>query len=183
MLKRFLIFVFAVFFLVLPAALAAEMPLDEKDKMVGEGPKGRFTQEQAQEIALGVVPGEVKSAEGWWRDDRYYVGIVILREDGSIFDVEINTLTGQVQDIAIDNLVSGSPLPMDVIAQNIAEAVAVSHVNDKAHGAAKAEVLKSQIIVHERRPVYRVEVKKLVHVYEVLVNAVTGKIKSFREVD
>lgn len=181
MLKRLFIFC-AVFFLV-PAAFAAETPPDEKEKMVGEGPKGRFTQEQAQEIALGVIKGEVKSSEGWWKDDRYYVGVVILREDGSVFDVEINTLTGQVHDIAIDSLVPGAPLPMDVIAQNIAEAVAVSHVNDKVHGAAKAEILKSQIIIHERQPVYRIEVKKLVHDYEILVSAVSGKIKSFKEVD
>ncbi|HBR68411.1 MAG TPA: hypothetical protein DEA55_03450 [Rhodospirillaceae bacterium] len=181
MLKR--LFIFCLVFFLVPAAFAVETPLDTKDKMVGEGPKGRFTQEQAQEIALGVVPGEVKSTEGWWNDNRYYVGVVILREDGSIFDVEINTLTGKIHNIAIDSLVPGSSLPMDVIAQNIAEAVAVSHVNDKVHGAAKAEILKSQIIVHERQPVYRIEVKKLVHKYEVLVNAVTGKIKSFKESD
>ncbi len=155
----------------------------QEEAFVGGGPKGRFTQEQAQEIALRTIPGEILSSDGWWENDRFFMGVKIIRSDGSIFDVEVNTLTGQVHEIEIEHLVPGTVLPMNIMAQNVAGAIALSHVEDKTRGRTRARILNAEIIIHERKPVYRVEVKKLVKTYEVLVHAASGKVMGLRKLD
>ncbi|GJL85161.1 MAG: hypothetical protein DHS20C02_09360 [Micavibrio sp.] len=172
-----------IFLLIILFVFISANSFAQEEELIGAGPKGRFTQEQANEIALRRVPGEILSSEGWWENDRFFVGVKILRGDSSIFEVEINTLTGKVHEIEIEYLAAKAMLPMDVIARHLAHAIALSHVEDKTRGGTKARVLKLETIVHERKPVYRVEVKRLVKTYEVLVNASSGKVMSLRKLD
>ncbi len=159
------------------------MAQDRAQEELGAGPKGRYSEQQALEIALRAVPGAVLSTDGWWENDRFFLGFKILRADNSIFEVEVNTLSGKVQNIEVEYLAEGATFPGRLIAQSVADLAALSHIQGETTGRAKAKILSSYIVVHERKPAYRVEVKKSARVYGVLVDAVSGKIISAKKQD
>jgi len=168
----------ALLFIAYPALAQEGVPLDE---MVGEGTKGRYTQQQAQLFALRAVPGEVIGTDAEWENSHFYYEYTIKAPDDSIYEVEINANTGAVYEIEIEYLAPGAALPMSLIARDVAESLAAAHIVEKTLGARKPQVLGTVIEPYQREPAYRITVRKAAKTYEVFVHAQKGRIISVKE--
>lgn len=185
MVVRIAAIVLFAFFSGLPAVQAAEPEAETEtfEEPVGLGPKGRFTTEQSEEIALRAVPGEVLGRDSYWENDRFYSVHKIQVPDGSIYEVEVNTLIGEVYEIEIEYLAPGARLPMALMPENVARTMATSYVQSNEPGKIKAKAQGIVLSVLNQKPVYEVTVKKSVHQYKVVMDAIDGEILSSEEVE
>jgi uncharacterized membrane protein YkoI len=66
-------------------------------------PEPAFTVEQAMEIALAEVPGEVQETELEREDDMLVYEVEILTADGEEMEVEISADTGEILEIEAED--------------------------------------------------------------------------------
>lgn len=145
------------------------------------GAKGRFTAEQLQSLALTKVPGELLGVSARRDEKRFFHQYKILAKDQSIYVVEINAVTREINKIYIEQLSANPVLPMSVISLETAKILAIDTIKNKKSGSQKPSVRSALLSVENQNPVYVVKVKKLVTVYIVTVDAVSGKILKVRE--
>lgn len=176
---HFLILLFTVISsLVLPSYVCAQ-----DDEFVPEGPRGRWSVEQAKAVALQTIYGEVIGTDIEREDDHVFYEYTIVQSDNSVFEVEVNASTGEVYEIEAEYLSANPRLPEGLIDKNLASVVAASHTGEKGKGRLKPKVKSTQIDIFERKLVYDVLVKKGVREYNVYVDAFSSDVVGFEELD
>lgn len=169
--------------LLFPVSLMAQdAAAPEEEEIRGEGARGRFTEEQSAAIALARLPGEIIATSGERLDGVFYYEFEILRPDGSVFEVEVDAALGEVYEIEIVSLGADPVLPYDLFPESLAEDAARKHVAEKTKGAGKPELVFFELGVLNRKPAYFYRYKRAIRTYEVIVDALDGKIESVREV-
>ena len=163
----------------------AQIIIDGREA-VGEGPKGRYTLEQAERIALGYIfdrrGAQVTGTESFWQNGHFYHEIEMRLRDGSIYEVEVNADTGKIHELEVSSLSANPILPQGLITAPQARAAALSHVANKVRGTFKAKITAPPILmVHERKLAYRVGVKKLADEFTLWVDAMDGRIRAMNK--
>lgn len=152
------------------------------EEVFGEGPKGRYTRDQAEIIALMRVPGEVVSEDQEWENDHFYFEFTIQTRDKSVYEVEINSVTGQIHEIEVEYLSPLAKPPFEVLEKDLALAAAKSYVKNEIKGNFSVKVKKPPFLtVYKRTLVYESVMKKLATTYIVVMDAVSGKVLDVRK--
>jgi uncharacterized membrane protein YkoI len=170
-------FFIAVLFMLWPGVLAAQD--DVLGQMTPDGPKGRYSKEQGLELALQHVRGEVLSDDIIRNDDHTYYEYTIQVPDGSIYEVEMNADTGGLYKIEVVRLSEAPKLPVTLLGESYARALAVSLMDDKERGVSKPKVLKTDFGAYEKKFAYFFTVKKTPREAEIIIDAVDGDILSY----
>ena len=153
----------------------------EEDELVPEGPLGRYTIEQGQELALHYLWGEVLKTDMYRNQRLVFYEYTIQTRDGSIYEVEINALSGEIYRVEVVSLSDKPRYPYGMIEGDLAQEIAVSDVDEHGKGRLKPKFLDMEITVFERKLVYQVRVKKSVRTYKVFVDAFSGEVVGLEE--
>lgn len=167
------------------AALLFSLPAFAQDsgEVKGLGARGRFTSEQAASVALAALPGTVIETNAFWEDDIYYHQYTIMRSDNGIYKVDVNANTGKVSRIMVESLGEGRDLPPGVITRDAAAKLAAAEIQEGTLGLGAVKTQNVEIGVYERKLVYYVTVMKSLRLYEVVVDAMNGRVIRKRKAD
>ena len=152
-----------------------------EEEFVPEGARGRWTVEQAQRFALEAVSGEIIDTDIWRDDNRVYYDYTIRKPDESVFDVDVNAVTGEIFQIEVQYLSENPKLPEGVIDKDYAGVSALSYAAEKGMGLKKPKIRSGEIGIFERKLVYDFVLDKGLHRYRVIVDAFSGKVREFEE--
>lgn len=154
---------------------------DENGEMNGLGPKGRITTEQGQFIALQRLRGEILDTDIFVENDRYFYAYKILVPDQSVYEVEIYAANGEIDEIEIEYLSPDAVLPMTLMDQTLIRNLAVNHVNEETLGARKPVIRSIRVGAYKRKPAYFIDIKKSAKRFDIIIDAITGKILEMSE--
>lgn len=154
-----------------------------EDEFVPEGPRGRWSVEQAQVKALQIIEGELLSTDIEREDDHVFYEYTIRQFDGSIFEVEINAANGNIYEIEVEYLSDNAKLPDGLINEDLAISVAEDYTRERGRGRMKPRAKGVAVDIYERNLVYAVLVEKGVREYVVYVDAFDARALEFEEVD
>lgn len=179
---KYILFALIILF---PIPAHAQVVINGQE-IIGAGPKGRYTLEQAERIAQDHIfdarQTEIVGTESFWQNGRFYHEIQVQVRDGSIYEVEINADTGALHEVEVEFLSANPSLPDDIISKAAARAAARSHVAHKVRGTFRERITREpEIMVHERHLAYRVGVKKLSDRYTVWVDALNGRVREMEK--
>lgn len=175
------IFLTFLIFMMMAFPIAAQTA--EEEEFVPEGPRGRWSIDQAQPRALSFIRGEVLHTDIEREDDHVYYEYLIEQPDGSIFEVEINASNGELYEIEVEKLVPGARLPRGIIERAVAEEVARKYALEKARGSFKSKVRDFQVKAHNRDLVYDVTIDKSLRSYSVIIDAFDGDVIDMTEIE
>lgn len=170
------LFLIIGFCLVSPFSVRAQI-YDWAGKIIpGEAPKGRYSLDQVQPLALKKLPGELLDATTYRQNDDVFYEYVIKVSDGSVFEVEYKALDASLYEIEVRTLSKKPMLPVGVMKDNEAVKLALDYIEEHERGVAKSRSQGVSVGALNKKLVYNVEVRKGVHKYMVIVDAFDGEV-------
>lgn len=149
----------------------------------GEGKRERFTEAQSEAIALKQMPGEVIATDSNWENGRFYHEFTIQRPGGSIYEVEVSADTGEIYQIEVESLGDLSDLPAGLTDRDLAAKTAASYIESETKGLGSPHLQSATTGVYQRKIAYVFRIQKATRVYEVVVNAMDGRVIDTRQID
>jgi hypothetical protein len=117
------------------------------------------------------------------QDNHFFHRYKILARDESVYTVELDSVSTEINKIYIESLGPRPVLPMAIITKADASGQAQRYIAEKEMGARKPDVRSINLSVHHENPVYIVRVKKSGHEYDVMIDAYDGDVLEAEEVD
>ncbi len=165
---RNFIFGLAAFLILTPAMVWAQKPL---------------TFEEARAMALEKVPGVIVDRERSIHNGAVVFEFDIRQENGAVMEIEIDSVTREILELEVDTIATGSSLPEPATEEDTAREIAIKHIEDTTSGLRAVEILESKYTIKDRMLVYVFKMRRGIDLYELVLDANSGKVVSVSERD
>lgn len=148
---------------------------DKANLTSGKGKRNIISKEQAANIALGLVDGEIVKLELGEDDGNPEYEIKVIK-DGIKYEIEIDARTGNVKEFEQEDgkNVTSAKGNKNIISKEQASNIALGLVN--------GEIVKLKLDDDDDDPEYEIKIRKDGIIYEIELDARTGEVKEF-EID
>lgn len=141
------------------------------------------TFEQAQAIALAKEPGKVVEIDKKSFSSGKVYEFEILKDDGTVMEVEVDGNNGAIIEHKIDRLGSNAKLPAALVPQAQAEDAAKKKIVELKGVRARPVIKEVKYTLSDGKTAYEIDVKDGVVEYVVFVDAKTGAVLSAEKDD
>ena len=137
--------------------------------------------DEARDIALAREPGKVVETYIKGTPSRKIYKYLIMVENGSIIEVEVDGNSGKIIEHKIEKVGSGVELPEAKISLNAAREIAKNYADEAGGEDHPAYVTQTRYTLLYGEPIYDIVVSKRSREYEVYINAMSGEVISAEE--
>lgn len=137
---------------------------------------GPLSFEEARAMALEKVPGTIVDTERSIHNGAVVYEFDIRQENGTVMDIEIDSVTKQVLQLRVDEVGTGGVLPEPGVTEEQALKSAIDYVNDNTSGLRRVDVNNSEYTIKNGQIVFIFKLQRGISKYEVTVNARTGEV-------
>lgn len=140
-----------------------------------------LTADEARAIALEKVPGTVVDTERSIHNGAVVYEFDIRQENGTVMDIEIDSVTREILELKVDGMGTGGILPEPGIEEDVALEKAIKHIEDTTSGLRSVDKVKAEYKIVGGAIAYVFRLRRGITSYDVVVDANSGRIISSKE--